>query len=93
MSTRIYAIRTRYLGPTATRGARIRAEVLARAGFRPVTVLYDYASHCIVRTALEALARENGRSWAFSSRPAGSDGERGDIWLAMEGDPPLGLDW
>jgi len=93
MSNRIFAIRVRYLGPTNTRGARIRAEVLSRMGFKPVTVPYDYATCDNARAALEALARENGRDWTFSSRPVGSDGERGDIWLAMDGDPPLGLDW
>jgi len=90
---RIFAIRVRYLGPTNTRGARIRAEVLSREDFKPVTAPYDYAAHNHARAALEALARENGRDWTFSTHPVGSDGDRGDIWLAMEGDPPLGLGW
>ena len=82
---RTLAIRTKYLRPTATRGARIRAftEVL---GHRAVTLNYNHAlsfeDNC--RVAAGEYLSSNRVRGSLANSPVGAGEKSGLIWIVVE---------
>lgn len=82
--TPIYqAIQTRYIGPTNTRGSRVKAT--AEAG--SVTLSWDNALNATDnhRVAAETLARKYG--WPTSMIGGALPGRPGYVWVVAEPDP------
>jgi len=80
----MFIIRTKFLGPTDTRGVCIRATLLV-PGYKANTVDFDYAS-CFeegCRAAAEAAVRQNGVDWQVSEAPVGAYKD-GLLWVAFE---------
>jgi len=82
---RTLAIRTKYLRPTAKRGARIRAFTDV-PGHRAVTFGYDHAlsfeANC--RAAAEECLFRNRVRGSLTNSPVGAGEKSGLIWIAVE---------
>jgi hypothetical protein len=78
-----FTIKTKYLGPTNTRGSRIRA---TSPGYKPVTVGYDhsmdYKDNC--RKAAEMFLIRNAVNWTLDNEPIDDGISTHLFWIALE---------
>lgn len=75
------AIQTRYLGPTNSRGARIKA--WAAAGSITVGYPYELSGQACHRAAAEALALKFGWNTPFHGQLLGGQLENGDYVFVL----------
>lgn len=83
----LYAIRTRYIGPTDTEGSKIEA-VSAQSGGRSLIVSYDHGldgpnNHAAAAVALANAAKSDG-AWSEDIRLVqGAYGEDGYVFVLL----------